>query len=159
MGSVADGTANQSVNVHHELAHQLDDWFNHLPSSIASQMSTDEDRNRGRYPRNMLGLLRGRYWASKFVVYRPYVYKALSTPPEALTADDITKLQECLEAGLKVPQEVGILTETARLVVSPFAPIRRSVSLSISSVSIRQRLSRLRPYLTRQCCWLILPLL
>jgi len=91
-------------------------------------MNTDEARNRARRPRNLLGLLRGRYSAAKFNLYRPYVYKALHSPPEALTADDLTKLQHCLEAGLKVPQEVGLLTETARLVVSPFAPIRRSVN-------------------------------
>lgn len=128
MGSAMNGSANPSTIVHHELALQLDNWFRHLPPSIAAQMSTNNERNWQRYPRNLLGLLRGRYWAAKFVVYRPYVYKALSSPPETLTAEDFLNLQECLEAGLQVPQEVGLLTETARLIVSPFAPIRRSVS-------------------------------
>lgn len=119
-----------SATVSHELALQLDNWFRHLPPSIVVQMNSDDGRNRQMYPRNLLGLLRGRYWAAKFVVYRPYVYKALSSPPENLTAEDFLNVQQCLEAGLKVPQEVGLLTQVGRLIVSPFAPIRRYVSLS-----------------------------
>lgn len=130
MSSFMSGPTQPSASVSDELALQLDNWFRHLPPSIVVEMNSDEDRNRQMYPRNMLGLLRGRYWAAKFVVYRPYVYKALSSPPENLTAEDFLNVQQCLEAGLKVPQEIGLLTQAARLIVSPFAPIRRYACLA-----------------------------
>ncbi|KAH7399223.1 hypothetical protein DE146DRAFT_526451 [Phaeosphaeria sp. MPI-PUGE-AT-0046c] len=123
-GDVPRGTVVASTTVAQELATQLESWFSHLPPSIATQMRADDTRIRQKFPENNLGLLRGRYWAAKFVVYRPFVYKSLSHPPHTLTAEDYFNLEQCLEAGLQVSQEVGLLTENARLMVSPFAPIR-----------------------------------
>jgi hypothetical protein len=125
--AVVRGTVVPSTTVAQELAIQLDSWFRHLPPSIAIQMGTNDSRVRRKHPENLLGLLRGRYWAAKFVIYRPFVYKSLASPSHTLTDDDYLNLEQCLEAGLRVPQEAGLLTETARLMVSPFAPIRRWV--------------------------------
>ncbi|KIW15801.1 hypothetical protein PV08_05851 [Exophiala spinifera] len=125
LGAVAPDMSNPHTSLNYELSLQLDRWRHHLPPSISSKMDTDWVDYVGESPNNLMGLLRARYWVSKFVVYRPYILKAISAEPGDLTSDDLHKVEECLDAGLRVPQEVGLLTTRARLVVSPFAPIRR----------------------------------
>jgi len=67
--------------------------------------TTDLDAVPARYPFFLdvqVALLRSRYYYTKFLVHRPFIYKALHYP-DAVTHDDAVGAAECLKASLKWP--------------------------------------------------------
>lgn len=74
-------------------------------SRLAPQRSlftTDLDNEPAHYPYLYdihVALLRTRYYYAKYMVYRPFVYKALHFP-ELMTTDDIDGAAECLRVSL-----------------------------------------------------------
>lgn len=102
-----------------ELSRQLDDWRSSLPRAI--QWTDDEllgsfDCNSGQQVQDTLPLsekidisdahgtildiliarLRTRFYHVRYVIYRPYVYKALHFP-EQMSPEDIDKCAMCLK--------------------------------------------------------------
>jgi hypothetical protein len=120
-----------------ELSLQLDLWLQYIPRSISQQMasasfdfssSNNWDHHIStEYPDNLIEQLKGRYWATKFAIYRPYVFKTLHSPPDKLTHLEYGSMLQCLEAGLNVAIGMGLLTSNPRLVTTPFGPIRKYV--------------------------------
>lgn len=67
--------------------------------------TTDLDVAPVRYPYRLdvqVALLRSRYYYAKYLVHRPFLYKALHFP-DAVTHDDAVGAAECLKACLKWP--------------------------------------------------------
>ncbi len=132
--NLAPGITHPSKTLILELNSQLEQWLQYIPEAISSYMTSCSDgTSQGlmgtpTYPNNMLDQLRGRYWAAKSVIYRPFIYKALHSNPENLTPDDYVNLKHCLEAAFNIPLAMGILSETPRLIAAPVGPIRRFVS-------------------------------
>ena len=119
-----------------ELNSQLENWLQCIPTTLsASLLSTltlshTDPLFYQSYPNNLLGQIKGRYWAARFVIHRPFVYKALHSPTESLTEEDLKGVEECLIAGLNTPLQMGIMSEKPWLIASPFGPIRRYATSS-----------------------------
>lgn len=68
------------------------------PSQDEPLFTTDLDKEPTQYPYVYdihVALLRTRYYYAKYMVYRPFVYKALHFP-EQMTQDDAEGVAECL---------------------------------------------------------------
>lgn len=67
--------------------------------------TSDLDNPPMVYPYNLdvqVALLRTRYYYTKYLIYRPFVYKALHHP-DTVTREDAEAAAECLKACLKWP--------------------------------------------------------
>ncbi|KAM7193471.1 hypothetical protein V8F20_008374 [Naviculisporaceae sp. PSN 640] len=74
-------------------------------SASSLMFSTDLDAPPARYPYVLdihVSLLRSRYYYTKYLLHRPFVYKALHFP-DSMTHDDAAGAAECLKACLKWP--------------------------------------------------------
>lgn len=70
----------------------------HLTPQLPPLFSTNLDDEPAHYPYLYdihVALLRTRYYYAKYMVYRPFVYKALHFP-EMMTPEDIEGVAECL---------------------------------------------------------------
>jgi hypothetical protein len=136
--NLARGVSNPSETLIEELNSQLEQWQQYIPEAISLYITSSSDnashhlRTTHKYPNNMLDQLRGRYWAAKSVIYRPFIYKALHSHPDSLTPEDYAGVKHCLEAALNIPLAMGILSETPRLIAAPVGPIRRYVVICFS---------------------------
>lgn len=74
-----------------------------LPAQAGSSLFTaDLDSDAVQYPYAFdvqVALLRTRYYYAKYMVYRPFVYKALHFPGE-MSQDDVMGVVECLNVCL-----------------------------------------------------------
>lgn len=119
-----------------ELNSQLENWLQCIPTALSASLlstlilSPTDPLFYQSYPNNLLGQIKGRYWAARFVIHRPFVYKALHSPVESLTEEDLKGVEECLIAGLNTPLQMGIMSEKPWLIASPFGPIRRCATSS-----------------------------
>ncbi|KAK3392932.1 hypothetical protein B0H63DRAFT_516147 [Podospora didyma] len=80
--------------------------------------TTDLDAPPVRYPYGLdvqVALLRSRYYYTKYLVHRPFVYKALHFP-DAVTHDDAAGVAECLKASLKWPVAMSPTCTHKRLI-------------------------------------------
>ncbi|KAK0632583.1 hypothetical protein B0T14DRAFT_418504 [Immersiella caudata] len=80
--------------------------------------TTDLDAVPARYPFSLdiqVALLRSRYYYTKYLVHRPFIYKALHFP-DAMTHDDALGAAECLKACLKWPVAMSPTCTHKRLV-------------------------------------------
>ena len=84
--------------------------------------TTDLDSEPVHYPYVydiQVALLRTRYYYAKYIVYRPFVYKALHFP-EQMTQEDAEGVAECLRSCLKWPLTLSPTSRRKRLVPSLF---------------------------------------
>jgi hypothetical protein len=84
--------------------------------------TTDLDAPPPRYPYALdiqVALLRSRYYYTKFLIHRPFVYKALHHP-DAMTHDDAVGVAECLQACLKWPVAMSPTCKNKRLIPCSF---------------------------------------
>lgn len=84
--------------------------------------TTDLDAPPARYPYGLdiqVALLRSRYYYTKYLIHRPFLYKALHFP-EAMTHDDAAGAAECLKACLKWPVAMSPTCRHKRLVPCQF---------------------------------------
>lgn len=80
--------------------------------------TTDLDAIPIRYAYSLdvqVALLRSRYYYTKYLVHRPFIYKALHYP-DAMTHDDALGAAECLKAGLKWPVAMNPTCTHKRLI-------------------------------------------
>ncbi|KAK3336255.1 hypothetical protein B0T19DRAFT_34219 [Cercophora scortea] len=80
--------------------------------------TTDLDAPPIRYPYALdiqVALLRSRYYYTKYLIHRPFIYKALHAP-EFMTNDDAVGVAECLKASLKWPVAMSPTCRHKRLV-------------------------------------------
>ena len=88
----------------------------HSPSGF--MFTTDLDSTPLSYPFALdvqVALLRTRYYYNKYLIHRPFVYKALHNP-EQMTRDDAEGAAECLKACLKWPITMSPTCTHKRLV-------------------------------------------
>jgi hypothetical protein len=74
----------------------------HQVQSNVPLFTTDLDSEPIQYPYVydiQVALLRTRYYYAKYMVYRPFVYKALHFP-EQMTQEDAEGVAECLRVGI-----------------------------------------------------------
>ncbi|KAK0751659.1 hypothetical protein B0T18DRAFT_457602 [Schizothecium vesticola] len=94
-----------------------------IPGSASPLMfTTDLDAVPVRYPYSLdiqVALLRSRYYHTKYLVHRPYLYKALHHP-DAMTHDDALGAAECLKATLKWPVAMSPTCTRKRLIPCVF---------------------------------------
>lgn len=94
-----------------------------IPGSASPLMfTTDLDAVPVRYPYSLdiqVALLRSRYYHTKYLVHRPYLYKALHHP-DAMTQDDALGTAECLRAMLKWPIAMSPTCTHKRLIPCVF---------------------------------------
>lgn len=104
------------------------DTTQHQPTSSSAKptpalmFTTDLDAPATRYPYNLdiqVALLRSRYYYTKYLIHRPFVYKALHAP-DAITHDDAAGVAECLKASLKWPITMSPTCMHKRLVPCHF---------------------------------------
>jgi len=84
--------------------------------------TTDLDAPPARYPYALdiqVALLRSRYYYAKYLILRPFVYKALHAP-DAMTHDDAVGVAECLKASLKWPIAMSPTCTQKRLIPCMF---------------------------------------
>ncbi|KAG7292063.1 hypothetical protein NEMBOFW57_002094 [Staphylotrichum longicolle] len=84
--------------------------------------TTDLDLPPPRYPYLLdiqVALLRSRYYYTKYLIHRPYLYKALHHP-DAMSHDDAVGVAECLKACLKWPVAMSPTARHKRLVPCTF---------------------------------------
>ncbi|KAI6252929.1 hypothetical protein MCOR19_010482 [Pyricularia oryzae] len=89
-----------------------------LSSPSGFMFTTDLDVAPVTYPYNldiMTAVLRSRFYYIKFVINRPYVYKALVNP-EQLTGEEAEGAAECLRACLKWPVSMSPTCSHKRLI-------------------------------------------
>ncbi|KAB5581061.1 hypothetical protein GE09DRAFT_461373 [Coniochaeta sp. 2T2.1] len=80
--------------------------------------TADLDHHLNPYPYAydiQVALLRTRYYYAKYLLHRPYVYKALHHP-DSLTADDAQGVATCLRAALKWPVTMSPACTRKRLI-------------------------------------------
>ncbi|KAL2024199.1 hypothetical protein VTK56DRAFT_9355 [Thermocarpiscus australiensis] len=80
--------------------------------------TTDLDAPPPRYPYGFdiqVALLRSRYYFTKYLIHRPFVYKALHHP-DVMVHDDAVGVAECLKASLKWPVAMSPTCKKKRLV-------------------------------------------
>ncbi|KAJ2897190.1 hypothetical protein MKZ38_004873 [Zalerion maritima] len=66
-----------------------------------------------------VALLRSRYYWARYLIYRPFVYKALHHP-EQMTREDAAGAAECLRSALKWPVTMVPTSRNKRLIPYPF---------------------------------------
>ncbi|KAK4039297.1 hypothetical protein C8A01DRAFT_16706 [Parachaetomium inaequale] len=84
--------------------------------------TTDLDAAPPRYPYALdvqVALLRSRYYYTKYLIHRPFLYKALHHP-DAMAHDDAVGAAECLKATLKWPVAMSPTCRNKRLVPCSF---------------------------------------
>ncbi|KAL2261950.1 hypothetical protein VTK26DRAFT_2932 [Humicola hyalothermophila] len=84
--------------------------------------TTDLDGAPPRYPYSLdsqVALLRSRYYYTKYLIHRPFVYKALHYP-DAMGHEDAVGAAECLKASLKWPVAMSPTCKNKRLVPCSF---------------------------------------
>lgn len=84
--------------------------------------STDLDSPPAQYPYVLdiqVALLRSRYYYAKYLLHRPFLYKALHYP-DSVTQDDALGAAECLKASLKWPVAMSPTCKHKRLVPCMF---------------------------------------
>ncbi|VBB73360.1 Putative protein of unknown function [Podospora comata] len=84
--------------------------------------STDLDSPPAQYPYVLdvqVALLRSRYYYTKYLLHRPFLYKALHYP-DSVTQDDALGAAECLKASLKWPVAMSPTCKHKRLVPCMF---------------------------------------
>lgn len=94
----------------------------HQPVPQLQMFTADLDAPPARYPYAhdvQVALLRSRYYYAKYLIHRPFLYKALHHP-DAMTQDDAIGAAECLKALLKWPIAMSPTCLHKRLVPCPF---------------------------------------
>lgn len=89
-----------------------------VPGSPPLMFSTDLDSPPARYSYLLdvqVAMLRSKYYHAKYLIYRPFVYKALHYP-DAITHDDAVGVAECLRASLKWPIAMSPTCKQKRLI-------------------------------------------
>ncbi|KAK4247411.1 hypothetical protein C7999DRAFT_14545 [Corynascus novoguineensis] len=84
--------------------------------------TTDLDAPPPRYPYVLdiqVALLRSRYYYTKYLIHRPFIYKALHHP-DAMEHDDAVGVAECLKAALKWPVAMSPTCRQKRLIPCSF---------------------------------------
>ncbi|KAK4142590.1 uncharacterized protein C8A04DRAFT_13061 [Dichotomopilus funicola] len=84
--------------------------------------STDLDAPPPRYAHVLdvqVALLRSRYYYTKYLIHRPFVYKALHHP-DSVANDDAIGVAECLKATLKWPVAMSPTCRNKRLIPCSF---------------------------------------
>ncbi|KAK0724014.1 hypothetical protein B0T21DRAFT_48408 [Apiosordaria backusii] len=84
--------------------------------------TTDLDSPPAHYPYVLdvqVALLRSRYYYTKYLIHRPFLYKALHYP-DSVTQDDALGAAECLKASLKWPVAMSPTCKHKRLVPCMF---------------------------------------
>ena len=84
--------------------------------------TTDLDAHPSRYSYVLdiqVALLRSRYYWTKYLIHRPFVYKALHHP-DAMVHDDAVGVAECLKASLKWPVAMSPTCKHKRLIPCSF---------------------------------------
>ncbi|KAH8893819.1 hypothetical protein GQ53DRAFT_99644 [Thozetella sp. PMI_491] len=94
------------------------------PAAIAPALmfTTDLDAPPAAYPFALdvqVALLRSRYYYTKYLIHRPFVYKALHYP-DSLTNDECLGVAACLKACLKWPIAMSPTSKHKRLVPCVF---------------------------------------
>ncbi|KAK4195763.1 hypothetical protein QBC40DRAFT_15984 [Triangularia verruculosa] len=90
--------------------------------SVPLMFTTDLDSPPAQYPYVLdiqVALLRSRYYYTKYLVHRPFLYKALHYP-DSVTQDDALGAAECLKASLKWPVAMSPTCKHKRLVPCMF---------------------------------------
>ena len=91
----------------------------HPDPEVEKQMFTaDLDAPAHPYPYAydvQVALLRTRYYYTKYLLHRPYIYKALHHP-DAITTDDARGVATCLRAALKWPVTMSPTCKRKRLI-------------------------------------------
>jgi hypothetical protein len=80
--------------------------------------TTDLDTPPVSYPYALdiqVALLRTRYYYNKYILYRPFIYKALHHP-DAVTTEDAQGVATCLRAALKWPVTMSPTCARKRLI-------------------------------------------
>jgi len=91
-------------------------------STAPLMFTTDLDVPPPRYPYAFdvhVALLRSRYYYTKYLIHRPFLYKALHYP-DAMGRDDAVGVAECLKACLKWPVAMSPTCRNKRLVPCSF---------------------------------------
>ncbi|KAK3996351.1 hypothetical protein QBC44DRAFT_317690 [Cladorrhinum sp. PSN332] len=84
--------------------------------------TTDLDSPPARYPRAVdvqVALLRSRYYYTKYLIHRPFLYKALHYP-DSMTHSDAVGVAECFKASLKWPIAMSPTCKHKRLIPCMF---------------------------------------
>lgn len=84
--------------------------------------TTDLDAVPTRYPYlldTQVALLRSHYYYTKYLIHRPFVYKALHHP-DAMVHDDAIGVAECLKASLKWPVAMSPPCKNKRMISCTF---------------------------------------
>jgi hypothetical protein len=85
---------------------QLDPNLSQLPKTSKKLFTTDLDSEPMQYPYAydiQVALLRTRYYYARYIIYRPFVYKALHYP-EQMTQEDAEGVADCLRVSLTANQ-------------------------------------------------------
>ncbi|KAK4240331.1 hypothetical protein C8A03DRAFT_42134 [Achaetomium macrosporum] len=95
-----------------------------VPPTVTAPLmfTTDLDAPPPRYPYVLdiqVALLRSRYYYTKLLIHRPFLYKALHHP-DAMTHDDAVGVAECLKACLKWPVAMSPTCKNKRLIPCSF---------------------------------------
>ncbi|KAK3498664.1 hypothetical protein B0T13DRAFT_272890 [Neurospora crassa] len=94
----------------------------HQPVPQPQMFTADLDAPPIRYPYAhdvQVALLRSRYYYAKYLIHRPFLYKALHHP-DAMMQEDAIGAAECLKASLKWPIAMSPSSLQKRLVPCPF---------------------------------------
>ncbi|OAA64344.1 hypothetical protein SPI_02991 [Niveomyces insectorum RCEF 264] len=116
------------------------------PPPGAYMFSTDLDAPPVKYAFAFdiqVALLRSRYYYSKYLIYRPFVYKALHHP-EHMSHDDALGAAECLKACLKWPITMSPTCTHKRLV-----PCLFFCTQNVLGILVLLRLAQQAPILLR----------
>jgi hypothetical protein len=152
------------------MAAQLDQWRGLLPAQLRWQDNSSlaftgaENVYTGVYPPSQIlfssnlddpplsysyvadiqaALIRSRYFYARYLIHRPYIYKALHHP-EALTNEDAEGAAECLTACLKWPIIMSPTCTNKRLI-----PLPSFWSRNVFGVLVLLHLSQQHPMLLR----------
>ncbi|EGO52276.1 hypothetical protein NEUTE1DRAFT_125788 [Neurospora tetrasperma FGSC 2508] len=94
----------------------------HQPVPQPQMFTADLDAPPIRYPYAhdvQVALLRSRYYYAKYLIHRPFLYKALHHP-DAMMQEDAIGAAECLKASLKWPIAMSPSSLQKRFVPCPF---------------------------------------
>ncbi|KAK1758272.1 hypothetical protein QBC47DRAFT_294622 [Echria macrotheca] len=108
--------------------------------------TTDLDAPPSRFPFSLdiqVAFLRSRYYYTKYLIHRPFIYKAVHYP-DAVTHDDAQGAAECLKATLKWPVAMSPTCTRKRLI-----PCLFFFNQNIFGILILLRLSTTVPLLRR----------
>ncbi|KAJ9634781.1 hypothetical protein H2199_008830 [Coniosporium tulheliwenetii] len=139
-----EGYAEPPIRVIKELDHQLKSWRSHLPQPLQwsdeqrtqyvghdpltdlpslMQFTVDRDGDQFYHFYNIdviIAQLRGRFYYCRFMIYRPFLYKALHFP-ERMTAEDIEYCTIGLDSCLLWPVCMWPVKNKKRLIPNIFA--------------------------------------